>query len=377
MNKQKISIVLMIVMVVSILCSCGSSDNITNKPYYMPDTLKTVKTGTVASNAQYSLMWDSDAGCVILYDNIKKNVWSSTPYDYYMEGKLTSNYVDNNLRSPISITYVDPQNSAKTIVYAFDSTIASGQVFSTKIENGIRVVYFFKDVEISIPVEYILCEDGLESRILVNEITENKNLVYKISLLPFFSSAKNDKESYLFLPSGCGALMYTDDSDKNIRKYSEMVYGNDGAYQTTYQPTSAKSVRLPVFGVKNGDNAMLGIIENGSEMAYVEALAGDSQLGYSAAWATFQVRSVSTAVVKDDGNLNKMIDKTTENKVNKDYVSVRYIPVNEGSADYNGMADTYRSYLKKNGALNTTQKNEQIYLDILGGVKTQQSFFGI
>ena len=111
-------------------------------------------------------------------------------------------------------------------------------------------------------------------------------LILSVSVLPFFCSAENPKENYLFVPSGSGALMMTDDSERNTRRYSEPVYGLDAAAMPMFQNTAQNAVRLPVYGARNGNDAMMAVITSGAETATIDAVAGDEQFGYSAAYAS-------------------------------------------------------------------------------------------
>lgn len=95
--------------------------------------------------------------------------------------------------------------------------MASIEAYSGSFElNGVScerqgdtlvVTYFFPDLEIAVPVEYSISADGLIVSVDPTKIQENSNEVVGISLLPFFCSMPNQAEdSYLFFPSGSGAL---------------------------------------------------------------------------------------------------------------------------------------------------------------------------
>ena len=60
-------------------------------------------------------------------------------------------------------------------------------------------------------------------------------------------------------------------------------------------PGREEPIRLPVFGVKSGSNALFAIIERGDGAARVNALAGNPRNGYSTVYATFYVRGYNNA----------------------------------------------------------------------------------
>ena len=90
----------------------------------------------------------------------------------------------------------------------------------------------------------------------LNEITESCEKIYPHNSYALFCFGKNeDQSSYLFVPSGSGALIYPyewiSDSSKSC---SYPVYGDDLQYAQADgdETTNREPVRLPVFGSKMG-----------------------------------------------------------------------------------------------------------------------------
>ena len=243
-------IYLSILLFSAILSSCTNGKKSNVSGYGLPEKLNTLKTGVVAQNNRFTFLWDDAVKCILLYEKETGKVWSSTPYEYYSSGNVSEGIAKVNMFSPIIVTYIEASQMLKKTVTAYVGAIQNGQVTCRRISNGIKVVYYFDQEEITIPVEYILKEDGLEAKIVVNELQENKNKIYQISILPYLSAAKNNTDSYLFIPSGSGAIMYTDDINRKARTYSEMVYGNDAAVREMYGGSAKKDVRLPVSELK-------------------------------------------------------------------------------------------------------------------------------
>lgn len=375
MKKSRFLSLIAIILVLICLCSCGA-DAVNITPFVMPKEVKKVSSGSVAENDNYSLLWDSDSSCVILHNKKNGEIWSSIPYDYYNYTVEHDGYKDLNFASPIYLVCRNRDKGQSTEHFS-EYLSADNAVYSLKLKNGLRVIYLFEEIGVSVPVEYRLIENGLETRVLVNEIGEKENLVYKISVMPFFASAKNGDGSYLFVPSGSGAIMYTDD-ERNTRKYSEPVYGKDETFQPLEELSVHEKVNLPVFGVKRNDtSAMLGIIEKGSELGVIEANAGDKQLGYSAVYPSFQIRNISETTMRGSQNSSSIVTKVTPYKPDIDYVSVKYIPLYGEDADYNGMAKTYRDYLSEKGYLKEKETKSGVFLNLIGGINVKQSFLGV
>lgn len=372
MNFKKSFVLFTAVVMSFALSGCFGAEANTNKPFSVPDEIKVLETGTVAENENYSLLWDGDAGAVLLYDNADGEVWSSVPYDYYRSGDRSNEYQELNLCSSFVITYSNKTTMDSTAENSFDA-VRNGDVYSLKIKNGVRVIYYFRDAEISLPVDYILCDDGLETRILADKITEVDNILLEVAVMPYFASAKNNTDSYLFVPSGCGALMYVDDTTRNIRNYSESVYGDDAASQPMQQLTETETVRLPVFSVKDRNRSLMGIIENGAELAKINAVAGDSQIGYSAVYPSFRIRSTAESVIKGADKKTATVKKVTLSKAKAKYLSVRYCPIKGYENSYNGVAAAYRDYLGLTGE----ESSIGIMLNVIGGINVSKSFLGI
>jgi len=210
MKKSKFLKLIAVILALLCLCSCANN-KININSFVMPETVKKLESGTIAENDNFSLLWDSDRSCVVLYNRINGNIWSSIPYEYYNNTIPYDGYKDLNFASPIYLVCRTRDKGESNEIFSNELT-ADNTVYSLKLKDGLRVIYMFEDVKVSIPVEYRLLENGLEARILVNEIAEKDNLVYKISLMPFFASTKNSKDSYLFVPSwmfsGCFALAF-------------------------------------------------------------------------------------------------------------------------------------------------------------------------
>lgn len=374
LKRRKLILLTCLVLAINMLTSCGTAAaNI--RSYSAPGQVKTVETGAVAQNDTHDLLWDADRACLILHNRLTGEIRSTIPYDYYLKGDDISDYQKLNFCSPVRLTCVD-RYTAQSNIYYSDKLAQQNLIYSVKIKNGIRLIYIFEEIGVTVPIEYLLTDDGIEMRILVEEITEKDNLVYEIAPAPFFSAVKNSEESYLFVPSGCGALMYADES-RSARNYSEPVYGEDASNQPLQAPASTQTVHLPVFGTSSPYGGVLGIIGEGSELGVIEASAGDSQLGYSAAYAAFRIRSMASSSMKNSNNTTQIVDKISPSKADISYVSVRYVLLDSAKCSYNDMAAYYRNFLVENKQLAVNEEKSGVFLNVIGGVQIQKSFLGV
>lgn len=360
MTKKIMALAVTVFLLISSLCSCGETTEAVKK-FGLPKKIPAAKSDVVAEVDGYALLWEKETSRLILKTNDFE--WNSTP-----DNENTA------LDMSVKISYIE---NTKSVEMETDSAVLlqnGGYISAKRIENGIRLTYYFTDVKISFPVEYQLDENGFTANIITDQISEDNYKLYSISLLPFFASAKNNTDSYVLVPSGSGALMYTDDNTRALRTFDGEIYGSDENLQNTFEFTQYEAVRLPVFGVKNENAAILGIAENGAESGRVVAQCGDSSIGYSSAYAKFNVRGYANAYVKDVYGNNTEVKKFTDGIVKTKKLGVRYISVNGG---YSQMAEVYRNYLYENGLKDSDNETPDVMLEFLGGARTRNLFLGI
>lgn len=372
---KKLKLLAVITIVCAVLCSCGTEKSSARnlKKFETPTSIRIADSAVVAENDDFSLSWDKESVLISLTDKRNGSVWSTTPVDFEQTSAQSNSYQLNGIASMLYLTYVNSADGAQQTAYSYRDCSYIG---SSLIEDGIRLTFYFIDLEISVSVNFTIQKDGLKVSVPVNKITENENQVYMISLLPFFASAKNNTDSYLFVPSGNGALMNVDDNLRDLRNYSEAVYGTDAIQQNLYMNTKTETVRMPVIGVKSEDKGMIGIATEGSELATVNATAGDQQYGYSAAYFSFQIRGYFTDVVNATGGTNVIVNKCSDVTSGVSDVAVLYKPLN-GDVSYNGMASSYRDYLKTVANNSTELSNAAAIINFLGGEEVKASFFGV
>ncbi len=296
--KRIISVMLSVLIAILYLSGCGDDGVKRVSKKYKAIEGSSAESGIFASDEDYQLLWDSDYNCVFLADTGNENIWSSIPYDYYLNGDFEG-VAGVRLNSELELEYYDTNDRQLKTVYSSVEAEQNG-VISSSIENGVlTVVYDFSNIEISIPVEYSLVDGGLMATVRVDKIKENENMVYSVGLLPFIASAKatDDENSYLVVPSGSGALMYLDENKRQPRNIVTSVYGEDYSVTAPEKNVYSENTFLPFYGVKNNDKALMAVITSGAELSEIKAQAGDPEIGYGSVYATFNLRGRDTAYV--------------------------------------------------------------------------------
>jgi len=361
--------------------ACGQSSDVSQEESFTPELTDAATNGVIKENNRFSFSWDSANHCVLLTEKETGYIWSTTPYEHYQSGEYSY-----SLNSPVVIDYYDPLDGSTQTIRSVDC-VDRGLV-GTRTQNDVLFVdYYFDDAQIFVSVSYALREEGLAVGLNTSDLAEyGKNKLISVSLAPYFCSSPNsdDKNNYLFIPSGSGALMYVDEEPGGaVRQFSGEVYGNDPAKTLLDQPGDETAVRLPVFGVKNQGHALVGIIEEGAGAAVVQAAAGNSRVGYSAAYATFYVRGVNnvewdTGKVVSGAPVIKDVGLLTERWPQNCQYTVTYYPLSGEDADYVGMANVYQNYLLKNELLRESNKVQESYhLSLVGGAQSKEFTLGI
>lgn len=362
-----------------ILSGCSTESVKVGKKYADPEKTN-LKSGVVAENETYLLEWVEADGGVVLTEKSTGNIWSTTA------GSDETTRVDEfgmpvkknpQLRSAIFLQYYNLSTKTEESVTSYVGAVSGGEITVEKIKNGIKVGYYFAEQKIMIPVQYVLRNDSLAITVDPNEIQEAENQVNSVSIAPFICSSENDKsDSYLFYPSGSGALISCDTLSQSGANYSSQVYGKDFAMQTLHQATTEKSVRLPVYGAKSGETGCCAIIENAAESASIVANVGSSTLKYSNIYTTFQVRGYTENMTKFFNNTERRVNVYAKSMVNVP-MTVAYYPLTGQSANYVGMAQIYKRYLKTKGMLSCNSNESSLNFTFLGGTMVQKSFLGI
>lgn len=376
-NSKKIIVLLLSVIMIFSLTACGTNDSAQTIKYTSNVKLSEVEDGIIASNSNYEMRWDNGKACVMITDIDNGYTWSTVPFDFY-NGNSAGARAEVLLNSPITIRYItSPNNTIKTIYGS--RVFEEGKISAKAIENGIQVIYFFDAVEISVPVIYKLYDDHFSITVDPKGIMEGEqNKVYQIEIAPFLVStrASDNKDAYLFVPSGSGAVMYTDERDGSARVYEESVYGKDLAKMQDHITENAESVYMPVFGVSNGEKSLLGIIKEGAASCEISADAGDNTVGYAHACAVYTVRGHNTELVGMSQNATNRVSSYS-NALIDGKCTVSYYPLENKENGYVTMAECYRDYLIEKYSLNNEKENSSMFLQIIGGVTVDKSFVGI
>ncbi len=369
--KRKISALILWVLITAVLAGCGTEKGKALSGFDIKHKTKSEQSFTAAENGEWSLEWDGEHYRVLLKNQNNGTVWSALPSELLAPTFDEDGYEKINnpqLENPLTVQYINPENMQLEVLYGYSGSLKKGAYEIERINGGIKITYYFDSKQISVPVEYRLIENGLNVSVDPKNITEGDFKVYSIALSPFFCSVSNSSaDGYLFVPSGSGALIKPSEWSADVSyTCSYPVYGEDGQLKNTGNSgiTNTQPVRLPVYGAANGDRAVLAIIENGAESASINCNVGNIKFGFSSVYAGFEIRGVAA-----NGSYSENAQLSP--------LSVSFIPLNGDKANYNGMAEAYRNYLKDSFGLKKISDEVPVSLTFLGAVYVDADFLGI
>lgn len=232
----------------------------------------------------------------------------------------------------------------------------------------------------AITVDYILEGDSLVVDVDAGaiEYDSEKFMLTKLSILSYFGAGKTGNEGYVFLPDGSGTLVnFNNNGSKNILLTSGRIYGPDYALTQTQRGGFKQEFRAPVWGIKNNDTALFGIVENGDAAAELTCEVGDIVHSFNTAYMTFYIRSSDLYMPSGAVEVEPWVMYEKEGYQGR--ITLRYYFLRGDNADYSGMARMYRSYLIDKGELTTQSDlgNLPFYMDSYSAVKVDKRILGV
>ena len=384
---KAVELMLVFSCVLSLLAGCNSGEKAseTTTLAYSEFQYKdnTITEGEICQNERFIMSWNDIYKQVVVEDKKSGARYSTMPIDamqpqYDAEGYEIMNNVQ--IESPIIVYYYNSETLSENNAFGSLDAISGGDIFAEAIDGGTKVTYVFTSHEIAVSVIYKLNEDSFEISVDPKEIYDNGvNFVTGVAVAPFLCSLKNDSEdSYFFIPDGSGAVVEAHTIDLIGRQGSTRVYGDDITVNDFTLTSFTEKINMPIFGKKQGDNAILGIINSSEERAYLSWDIGSSAKKYSSIYPFFRIRGYDI-VKRPSGFVMSLAEiPIYDDYITEELLSVKYYPLSGEDANYSGMARVYREYLVENGFLKeSNQKQFDASIRILGGINQKTYHFGI
>ena len=368
----------------------------------LPDEIASYE--LVAESSKLTMFADMKKGWFCIRDNANGYFWYSHPNDFLTD-KVTVGKNRQDFQSEIVVNYVYSNEGDGTSQYMENSinsqtgALRNKTVYVEKIANGIKVIYDFYSIAARIPVTYVIENGIFKANILGSEILERKEFknavkdsapkelldliqysyITSIWLLPAFGASTVGTEGFSFVPDGCGALITNDSAGFPTKIASGSVYGTELAideYEVESQEFTSVlrdvEIKLPVFGIKQNNNAIVGIISKGDYSAKINAFKAGTTNNYTgvSSSANYRIVTSSKIAVRTVQAVSGIYDKLSDYEVQYGFINSD----NLGIADF---AEYYREYLIKEKNLKKSEYTPSVSLQVLGAIGVNYNFLGI
>ena len=328
----------------------------------------------IAENAKFRLYVKEESLALVIEDKETGAYMESSPS--YNDGKNNKTWTAY-LNSALVLTIIRGNDDTKQADLVKDDVKKK----ITYTEDGFEAEVYWKKYEFGMTLKVQLTEQGVTAYIPDESIVENGD-EYKIGTVSMYpcmgTSYLDDKEGYMFIPDGNGALIYLDDKEGRFNTgFTSMIYGEDIGFTESsvsnllwnrYQMiTEANQIIAPVWGIAHTDDEMayLAVVEEGAERASIEACPNGVTLNYNRAYAKFILRKLYTQPTSNNtssGSFHLMEADRSHSDL-----KISFFFLTGENANYAGMANAYRNYLLDVGVLQQEETVEyRTRVDFLG-----------
>ncbi|MGN0631196.1 MAG: DUF5696 domain-containing protein [Ruminococcus sp.] len=360
--------------IISALCAVVSAVNLSSFPASAEEHENAMRLS--AENDRLELYIDDTSGNAELRDKKTGALWRSCPLNA-ADDPAASGSVKSELCSSLEIVYGEPDKRTDTK----QCSEGSAEIDVKDIKNGAEITYYFKKAGITVPLRLVLGENYLEASVDISEIEEKKEsrILTEIGIMNSFGAASSEEEGYFVIPDGSGALINFNNGKTNAKSFSGMVYGRDLTAAPLTEPSDISQIYLPMYGIVNGENALLAVITDGDANAKLSAsVSGMSKSSYNLCSFDFILRSKDSYYMSGDNS--NAITVFEEGEIKTPEISVRYYPLEdsgENGMSYSDIAAAYRSYLINEMNVSPSEDiSPGLCVTLYGGTEKERSFLG-
>lgn len=227
-------------------------------------------------------------------------------------------------------------------------------------------------------LEYRLDGDNLVVNLPAKDLRASEGYsVTSVKVLPFFGAGFSGEDGYMLVPDGSGAVVDFADNPMLKTPMSLSFYGTDYAMTQTTDPERQAALRLPVYGIKSGDQAFMAILEDAASIATLSVSVAGQTTQFHSLQVGYNILSNSEMQVQGISQASTV--RVYQNTPYQGDCVIRYAFFAGEDTDYSDMAAYYREYLQENNALNQGIEEEYypLYANMLCGIDKTMSMAGI
>ena len=230
--------------------------------------------------------------------------------------------------------------------YELDMQLVAGSRNNNGPVFNVSMIYRLdgEDMLVEVPYDEMRCENGTP-------------LTF-VSVLPMFGAAGTDRDGFMLLPEGGGALISYNNGKLSQNAYYANLYGWDYATERT-EVVSETENAFPVFGMGQEDGSFICILEGASSYAGICADISGRYNSYNYIYSKYNVLHYDKFNVSGrTAQLMYMYEK----EIPHETIVQRYHFL-EG-CDYAEMAHAYGDYLRKNPELRGETASEEMPVNV-------------
>ena len=282
---------------------------------------------------------------------------------------------------------VGETNRGETSVTYTNKCTVSWDVQSDRVVETVkyRIRNSKNKYDILYKINYVLEDDCLYAYVdkgdieQVNTSSLDGHILTKLEIMPYFAAADSTQEGYMIVPDGTGAVINYNNGKSNYQDYAQQIYGRDYTTVPLNAPRVTQQAYMPVMATVTGNKGVVMVATDGDANVYAHAqVCGQEKQAYNNCYFEFEVKSTDSFFMSGDSSTRLTVFEKGDIKT--DRFGVRYFPVNSSSdVNYADCAEVYRNYLIKEKGLEAkaTPNNNDLYLDLYGGVMKDTSILGI
>lgn len=334
--------------------------------------------GKELENEGFILFLNKETANIALFDKTAGIYWYSSPA-VMPEMDSSANVGKSAMSSHLIVQIINLKNRTLSTVNSYNSCVKRNTFKVEKKEDTLRIVYdFSREIEgFRIPVLFTLRAEGMDVRVDMAGIEEYAEaLVTTIGLLPYFGCGAAEDNGFIFVPDGCGGMIDFGSGKSTSSIYEQRIYGRDAAFSATVKPNPIEITGLPVFGISREGGGFLAILDQGAALATVKAQPSGKNAFFNNAYATFDYRSIDTAVMADATWASKQVIVLPKKTSQLPAAGVSYRFTANGSIEE--MAQILRAYeIERYGLTENADVDVPYYVELYGAIPRKTAVLGI
>ena len=169
-----------------------------------------------------------------------------------------------------------------------------------------------------------------------------------VQILPYLMAAETGEEGYILIPDGAGAIQYFDSPNQTATSFKAEVYGTDPFRAVNSYRYPRYPLTMPMAAINFKDHAIMGILEEGAELATISTELSGRSDEYNK--LSFDFDLINVEQVATVGSSNVTLPRASTD-IFDDVIRIRYRLIDgpaegQDEIDLVQLAKAYRNYLQ-------------------------------